>query len=276
MFKINKQMHFSDFSLLADLPFATHRHERLHGDLYLPAQRNGAPVALVIHGGGWMNSDKSSLAPVCRLLARHGVAAFSVNYRRLPEAPWPACVEDTNAAFDFLHDPTFLAQHGLRAESLLVVGASAGAHLALMTALSRPAGQVRAILTIAPPVRVEPGIDCCLPFLFTPEFFTLFFGSTASPTRAQLDAISPLSLVHADSPPLWMVQSRNDQLVTPWHAEELKKAYDHHHRPVRLHTFNGPDIVHGLWMNNDAPERVLTTAANVAIETAVAEMLAAN
>lgn len=259
-------------TILRDIPFATDRHPRLSGDLYLPAQLEKAPVALVIHGGGWMNSDKSSLAPVCHLLAQHGIAAFTVNYRRIVEAPWPACMEDCVSAFDFLRDPTFLAAHGLQSDSLLVVGASAGGHLALMTALSRPAGQVSAILAIAPPTTLEVNAACCDSYLFTPAFFATFFGNTALPTADQLWSASPLSLVNHDSPPLWIVQSRNDLLVPPQHAEDLMRAYEHHHRPVSCHYFDGPDTVHGLWIDNTATDRTLTSQAHAALTSALTEL----
>lgn len=255
-----------------NIPFATTRHERLVGDLYLPAKRVGAPVALVIHGGGWMNSDKSTLAPVCRLLAQHGIAAFTVNYRRLVEAPWPACFEDCVSAFDFLRNPEFLSNYELRPESMLVVGASAGGHLALMTALSRPAGQVAGILAIAPPTHLEVNAPCCDNYLFTPPFFSTFFGISTLPSADMLRAASPLSLVRNDSPPVWLVHSRNDLLVPPQHAEALILAYGRHHRRISCHYFDGPDTVHGLWIDNNAPNRTLTPQAHDALVSAITEI----
>ena len=256
----------------SDIPFATARHERLVGDLYLPAQRDGAAVALVIHGGGWMNSDKSTLAPVCRLLAQHGIAAFSVNYRRIVEAPWPACLEDCVSAFDFLRNPDFLATYGLHAQSPFVVGASAGGHLALMTALSRPAGQVSGILAVAPPTWLEVNASCCDSYLFTPPFFATFFGTGTLPNAETLRTASPLSLVDTNSPPLWLVHSRNDLLVPPRHSEELSVAYHERQRSVSCHYFDGPDTVHGLWLDNNAPDRILTPAAQAALTEAIVAM----
>ncbi len=256
----------------SDIPFATARHERLVGDLYLPPKRDGAPVALVIHGGGWMTSDKSTLAPICRLLTQHDIAAFTVNYRRIVEAPWPACLEDCVSAFDFLRNPDFLARYGLRAQSLFVVGASAGGHLALMTALSRPPGQVAGILAVAPPTWLEVNTPCCDSYLFTPPFFATFFGTTTPPDAQTLYAASPLSLVDAKSPPLWLVHSRNDLLVPPRHSEALSRVYQEHQRPVRCHDFDGPDTVHGLWIDNNAPDRVLTPPAQAALTEAIVAM----
>ena len=256
--------------LITDIPYATEVHARLNGDLYLPEPVTPhTPIALVIHGGGWSNSDKTSLAPVCELLTQNGIAALSVNYRRLPEAPWPACFEDCVTAFDALRDPAFIATYGLHPQPLFVVGASAGGHLALMTALTRPVGQVAAILAIAPPVSLRVNAPSCDTYLFTPAFFEAFFGHDRPVNDTQLREVSPLSYVGQESPPLWLVHSRNDMLVPPLHSRELADAYRAFGRPVSEHEFDGTDHVHGLWRDNNAVHRQMTPECATALTTAV-------
>jgi len=260
--------------LHTDIPYAIEIHPRLTGDLYLPAQRAGAPVALVIHGGGWTSSDKSSLSPVCEALVAAGVAVFAINYRRLTEAPWPACREDCESAFELLRRPSFLSPYGLKADKVIVVGASAGGHLALMTALARPAGEVEAVLAIAPPTRLDHKAKSCDPYLLKPAFFEQFFGPCVPVTAAALAAASPLGLVGPDSPPLWLIHSRQDQLVPPQHSEDLAQAYCEHKRPVRLHFFEGTDTVHGLWVDNEAPQREFTPPFHAALTETITELVA--
>jgi acetyl esterase len=60
------------------------------------------PQALLIffHGGGWTIGDLDSHDRICRRLAlAAGVAVLAVDYRRGPEHPWPAAVDDALTVF---------------------------------------------------------------------------------------------------------------------------------------------------------------------------------
>jgi acetyl esterase/lipase len=260
------------FTEVPNVPYAVERHPRLVGDLYLPEPRLDSPAALLIHGGSWISLDKSSLARISELMASRGFVVYSINYRRLPEAPWPACYDDCVSAFEALRTPSFQSRYGFHAEQLVVAGASAGGHLALMTGLSRPRGEVAAILSFAGPAFLAVNAKTSDPVLFTPAFFDRFFGSRAAVTPAALAAASPLQLVVRGSPPLWLIQSRNDRLVPPVHAQSLARRYADAANDVHVHFFNGRDSVHGLWVDNAAPQRVLAPAARAALEQSLSEI----
>jgi acetyl esterase/lipase len=262
------------FTEVANVPYAVERHPRLVGDLYLPEPRLDSPAVLLIHGGSWTSLDKSSLARISELMANLGFVVYSINYRRLPEAPWPACYDDCVSAFERLRAPAFQARYGFRARQLVVAGASAGGHLALMTGLSRPRGEVAAILSFAGPAFLAVNAETSDPALFTPAFFDRFFGSRGAVTPAALAAASPLNLVVRGSPPLWLIQSRNDRLVPPLHAEELVRRYVGAADDVHAHFFDGLDSVHGLWADNAAPQRVLAPAAKAGLEESLSEIRA--
>ncbi len=67
--------------------------------LYRPSCDGPAPVLVYFHGGGWVLGDVDSYDPVVRALAlASGVAWLSVGYRRPPEDPFPAAVDDAVAA----------------------------------------------------------------------------------------------------------------------------------------------------------------------------------
>ncbi|HHV95007.1 MAG TPA: alpha/beta hydrolase [Clostridiaceae bacterium] len=121
------------------------------GDLFLPDNQEGAPVALVIHGGSWNAMDKTSITPLAILIAECGYAVFNINYRLLDDAPWPACGDDCIAAANFLLQAVHPVIKQLDHSKIVVAGASAGGHLALWTGLHLPPENVRAIISIAGP-----------------------------------------------------------------------------------------------------------------------------
>jgi len=94
--------------------------------LYRP--RIGAPVALYVHGGGWVLHDLETHDEFCRELAhRTGWALLAVDYRRAPEHPHPAPLDDVETAARWLREEG----RGLRlaTEVLAGIGDSSGANL---------------------------------------------------------------------------------------------------------------------------------------------------
>lgn len=109
------------------------------GELRLPPGPGPFPVAVVIHGGCWlakMDSLKGTSA-LADALTQRGLATWNVEYRRLGNSGggWPGTFEDVAAAVDHLR--MLAANHPLDLSRVIVVGHSAGAHLALWAA-SRP------------------------------------------------------------------------------------------------------------------------------------------
>ena len=75
---------------------------RCKARLYVPhgAPPPPRPMLVHYHGGGWMVGDLETHDSACRFLAAHsGVSVLSTTYRLAPEHPFPAAVEDAQAAF---------------------------------------------------------------------------------------------------------------------------------------------------------------------------------
>jgi acetyl esterase len=114
--------------------------------LYHPA--GGEENVLIwIHGGGWVLHDIDTFDALVRRLAHASACAvLAVEYRRAPEDPFPAAVEDCWAVTQWARD--HFTQTG-------VGGDSAGANLAAVTAIRAR----DAALTIAIQVLVYPLVD---------------------------------------------------------------------------------------------------------------------
>ncbi len=116
--------------------------------LYRP--RIGAPVALYVHGGGWMLHDLETHDAFCRELAhRTGWALLAVDYRRAPEHPYPAPLDDVETAARWLREEG----RGLRLGTEMVagIGDSSGANLLAGLTVRAPE-LLDALVLLYPPV----------------------------------------------------------------------------------------------------------------------------
>jgi acetyl esterase/lipase len=107
-----------------------------YGELLLPKGAGPHPLAVVLHGGFWRAAhDLAHLRPLSAAITdRCGVATWNVEYRRVgePGGGWPGTFEDVAAAVDAVG--TFAHDHGIDPERVVLVGFSAGGHLALWAA----------------------------------------------------------------------------------------------------------------------------------------------
>jgi acetyl esterase len=126
----------------ARLPVASVSAQRIPADageldarLYVPHGADApTPLLVYFHGGGFVCGDLDSHDAPCRFLAREaGVRVLAVHYRRAPEHPFPAAVEDGQAALRFAR--AHAAQLGADPERIAVGGDSAGGNLAAVASL---------------------------------------------------------------------------------------------------------------------------------------------
>lgn len=116
-------------------------HGAMRARLYAQRPPPEAPPLLVyLHGGGWVLCDLDTHDDLCRFLAREaGVVVLSVDYRRAPENPFPAALEDALSAFQFAIENA--AGMGADPGAVAVGGDSAGGNLAAaLSQLARAGG----------------------------------------------------------------------------------------------------------------------------------------
>lgn len=106
-------------------------------DIYLPENPTGSdPVILLLHGGGFALGDQRMelIRPVIEAATANGYVVASADYRKSGEATFPAAVADSKAAVRYLKANA--QTYGIDPDKIVVWGESAGAYLALMTALT--------------------------------------------------------------------------------------------------------------------------------------------
>lgn len=122
------------------------------GDLRLPPGDGPFPVAVTIHGGFWRaRYDLSHAGHMAADLTRQGIATWTVEYRRVGTGGgFPQTVEDVEAALGALAG--LPQREAFDLERVVVVGHSAGGHLALLAGRARESGglpRVRGVVALA-------------------------------------------------------------------------------------------------------------------------------
>lgn len=94
-------------------------------------QTSGAPLVALLHGGCWLSQySVDHIYPLATALSDAGFAVWAPEYRRVGESGggWPGTFEDIAEAMDLLTRP------GFDVDRVVLVGHSAGGHLALWAA----------------------------------------------------------------------------------------------------------------------------------------------
>jgi acetyl esterase/lipase len=119
-----------------DLQYATHDGIALTGDYYVPKAPGKYPVVVAVHGGGWAAGTQAGYRFWGPYLAQRGIALYAIAYRLTkPGQPsYPQAVQDVRAAVQFVKYKA--ADLKADPERVGLMGDSAGAHLAALTALA--------------------------------------------------------------------------------------------------------------------------------------------
>lgn len=234
--------------------------ERLPLDLYLRPDAPGPrPIVLVLHGGGWRSGSLTQLPAINHYLAARGHAVAAVGYRLAPRHPFPAAHDDVLAAVAWLKAQA--PALGLDPTRVVLLGRSAGGHLALLAAYRAGDPAIRGVVAYyAPTDLVWSWEHPSNPRVFdSPSALRDFLGGdpTARPD-AYRDA-SPLAFVGAAAPPTLLIHGGRDAIVYHRQSERLAEALTFAGVPHLLLSL--PWANHGCDANLAGPSGQLSTYA---------------
>lgn len=237
-------------------------------DFYPPANSlKPAPCIIVIHGGSWRSGDSQQLAPLNSYLAGRGYAVASVNYRLAPRWRFPAANEDVATAFNFLK--THADSLHLDSQRFVLLGRSAGGHLALLAAYTLHDPAIRGVISFYGPTDLHwsyahPGNPLVID---THNILHAFLGGSPQEVSAIYDVASPLRFVNSSSPPTLLIHGGRDELVSIRHSERLAESLTQHQVPHFL--LDLPWATHGADFNFSGPFGQISTYAIEQFLTAI-------
>ncbi len=196
----------------------------LTGRTYRAGPPSGATVVF-LHGGGWTVGDVHDYDGLARRLAAGtGAVVLSVEFRRAPEHPFPAAVEDAVAATRRAFE--LAAELGGDPHRVAVAGDSGGGNLAAVVCQQlRDAGGARPVAQLLLYPSVARGIDYDsvaahgeVPFLTLADMGWYTRQYVPRGTDLGDPRISPLEGSAADLPPALVVTAGVDALRDPGRA----------------------------------------------------------
>ena len=216
----------------------------LEADVFLPPlEEKNRPAVLFIHGGGWIEGDRSQLRGYGILLARLGFVCMCNSYRLSNESIWPAQIQDVNCAIRYLRaNATDL---GLDPDRIGVSGNSAGGHLSLMAAATNydqifegeggnneVSSKIKAVCAIYPPTTIRQ-LEMVNPL---ENAFLMLMGKEAK--KEDYDKASPLNYVTEDYPPCMLIHGSTDSVVRLKDSTKFYEKLIEFNRPASLHIFS--------------------------------------
>lgn len=156
-----------------------------------------------------MTGAKGMVFPLATALARKGFVVVAPEYRLIPEAAWPAQIDDVTAAVRWVASQS--EQLGINRERIVLAGGSAGGHLALLaTAKLQGEVPIAAILSLFSASSLSVGRE-------RPEKGS-FDASMLVGADADADALraaNPIEQINAEFPPVFLLHGSVDWLIDP-------------------------------------------------------------
>jgi acetyl esterase/lipase len=219
-----------DIAYAAPISGAKSRRNLL--DVYQPREPGTKrPVLLQIHGGGWSIGDKEQQGlPLMNHLSARGWVCVAPNYPLSPRSTWPDHLVACKQALAWVRE--HIEEYGGDPNFVAVTGESAGGHLAAMIGLTPNDPEYQPGFE-----HVDTHVDACVPFYGAYDLanvlgtksgereYRMFLAPALFKTKDREVArrASPLTRVHADAPPFFLLHGAHDSLVNVAEARELAR-----------------------------------------------------
>ncbi len=195
---------------------------------YNPTASKPTPIVFNIHGGGWNHGVKESQSGFGSFF-KLGYAVANIEYRMTGQSTAPAAIEDVRAAI------LYVVQHAkewnIDPNYIVVMGGSAGGHLALMAGLLQNDNKFDGAYKKVTGYTIKAIIDKYGPTdLSSPDFrkyksLVAWLGIYAE-SEVFRQSVSPIFYVKKTSPPIFIVHGDADPVVPYQQSIMLKNKLE--------------------------------------------------
>lgn len=226
-----------------DVVFGTGGGRALKCNVYVPPQPGpDRPAVLLIHGGGWVQGDRTQLHGYGILLGRLGYVCVATEYRLAGEAKWPAQLYDVKAALRWMRANA--GRLGIDPRKIAVSGNSAGGHLSLMVAGTQNVaefegngGNAGAGTEVAAAIGFYAPTQLYSPEQPLREELSFLFGRGYKEETAR--GASPITYASPTYPPTLLITGNKDELVPDVASFRMYQALAAAGAKAELHVYEG-------------------------------------
>jgi acetyl esterase/lipase len=193
--------------------FASPAGVPLKMEVYQPPEVGKYPAVVVIYGGAWQYGNPSANSEFNQYIAHQGYTVFAIDYRHAPKYQFPTQLDDVRTALNFIRK--YAAAYEADAERMVLIGRSAGAHLAMLAAYQPDAPPIRAVVDYYGPVDLTQGYKTP-PFpdpINTRAVLKAFMGGSLEELPNQYQIASPINYLTHPLPPTLLIYGGRDHLV---------------------------------------------------------------
>ncbi|MEO8313257.1 MAG: alpha/beta hydrolase [Pseudomonadota bacterium] len=211
-FVANAAVPFTASRRTTDLAYGVDARQRL--DVFAP-KAGEHPIVVFFYGGSWTMGKKSQYGFVGAALSAHGYVTVIPDYRLYPQVRFPEFVDDAAQAVAWVR--MHAKEFGGNPDKIILMGHSAGAHMAAMLALNDiylaragvPHDSIVGLVGLSGPYDLVPNTDT----------LNAIFSAPSTPQDWQ-----PLRFASKRSPPALLLHGSDDKLVYVSNTQKLTDA----------------------------------------------------
>ncbi|EJL72995.1 alpha/beta hydrolase [Chryseobacterium populi] len=153
-----------------NLKYGEHKRQKM--DVFLPSEyAKDSPVVLIVHGGAWKYGRKEHMIQIQKMLFNHNIPSINMNYRPVSKSKkitYREQLEDIRSVITKFNSLADKAE--LQPDHYILLGESAGGHLALLYGYQNP-DQIKKIISLSGPTD-----------FYSEEYLRSFYSKYTSPT----------------------------------------------------------------------------------------------
>ena len=213
----------ANYTVTADIEYSKPGGESLKLDAHVPEGKGPFPAVILVHGGGWTAGTKTAnfVKPLFPVLDRTGYTWFTIDYRLAPKHPYPAAIDDVEAAIAFVK--AHARQYKVNPKRIALMGESAGGHLVNLAGI-RNKGGVKAVVCFYGPVDLIEFTKQRFgdkPIAKGMMDFFLIKDHLDAAGEAKLREASPHTYLGKQTPPFLLIHGTKDDAV-PYEQSDLQ------------------------------------------------------